>query len=97
MPVPGKRRAQRRRKIRASHHALEKIHLSTCPKCQKPVLPHHVCEFCGYYKGHQWIKKESQALKKLQKKEKKKKAKEQEGASEAEPTKAAEKISQPTT
>lgn len=80
MPVPAKRRARRRRKIRASHHALEKINLSTCEKCKKPVLPHHVCVFCGYYKGKQWMKKEAQVLKKMRKKEKKEKA-----AVEAEP------------
>ena len=51
MGLPGKRLSSRRRKTRASHHALKKTTLAKCPKCSKPVLPHTACAACGYYKG----------------------------------------------
>lgn len=51
MGLPGKRLSSRRRKTRASHHALKKTTLAMCAKCAKPVLPHTACGACGYYKG----------------------------------------------
>lgn len=53
MSVPTQRRTKSSRLRRASHFALKKINLIKCPKCQQPVLPHRVCEFCGTYKGKQ--------------------------------------------
>jgi len=41
--------------------------LAKCKKCGKPVLPHTVCQNCGYYKGTEIIN----VLEKLNKKEKK--------------------------
>ena len=46
--------------------------LAVCPKCGKPILPHHACKSCGYYKGEEVI----DVLKKLTKKERKQKEKE---------------------
>ena len=46
--------------------------MAVCPKCGKPVLPHTVCQNCGYYKSREII----DVLKKLNKKERKKKEKE---------------------
>jgi len=43
-----------------------------CPKCSKPILPHTICQNCGYYKGKEII----DVLKKLTKKERKKREKE---------------------
>ena len=45
---------------------------SACPKCGKAVLPHIVCQNCGYYKGVEVI----DVLKKLNRKERKLKEKE---------------------
>lgn len=25
--------------------------LTVCPQCQKKILPHRVCPYCGYYKN----------------------------------------------
>jgi len=72
MPVPKQRHTSSRRDRRRSHHALKKLTLSLCPHCKEPVLPHMVCQNCGYYKGRQVI----DVLKKLNKKEKKAKEKE---------------------
>lgn len=74
MSVPPKRLPSRRRKTRASHFALKKKVLMPCPKCKKPVLPHMVCQNCGFYKGRDVLKLEA----KLDKKAKKKLQKEEE-------------------
>lgn len=46
--------------------------LVKCKKCGRPVIPHTVCQNCGYYKGVEIIN----VLEKLTKKEKKKREKE---------------------
>jgi len=55
MSVPTQRRTKSSRLRRASHFALKKTNLVKCPKCDKPTLPHKICEFCGTYKGKQVI------------------------------------------
>jgi large subunit ribosomal protein L32 len=72
MAVPKQHKTKSRRNQRRMHIYLKEPVLGACPKCGKPVLPHTVCENCGYYKGRQVI----DVLKKLTKKEKKKKEKE---------------------
>ena len=65
------------------HLYLEEPSLSVCPKCKKPVLPHTVCQNCGYYKGAEVI----DVMKKMTKRERKQKEKEmksQEGKEEKE-------------
>lgn len=52
MAIVQQRRVSKSRKgMRRSHHALEELKLSTCPKCGKPIKPHIVCPNCGFYKG----------------------------------------------
>ncbi len=58
--------------MRRSHHALQALVFSKCSHCRAEVLPHTVCQNCGYYKGRQVI----DVLAKLDKKERKKKEKE---------------------
>ncbi len=72
MAVPKQRKTKSRRNQRRMHIFLKKPGLIKCSKCGKPVLPHTVCGFCGYYKGREVI----DVMKKLTKKEKKKKEKE---------------------
>lgn len=57
---------------RRSHHALGSVAFSKCSHCGTEILPHIICQNCGYYKGRQVI----DVLKKLDKKERKKKEKE---------------------
>lgn len=85
MPVPKKRHTKSHRNKRRMHLFLEAPTLSLCPKCQKEVLPHTVCQNCGYYKGEQVI----DVMKKLTKKEQKQKEKEM--AAKEETGKAAQK------
>jgi large subunit ribosomal protein L32 len=53
---------------RRSHHALASRALSHCANCKKEILPHTICQNCGYYKGRQVIN----VLAKLDKKERRK-------------------------
>lgn len=55
MAVPKKKLSKTRRGNRRSHLALKKTNLTNCPKCNEKVLPHHVCDTCGTYKGDQVI------------------------------------------
>jgi ribosomal protein L32 len=46
------------------HKYIEPVHLSTCPKCKKPVLSHTACLNCGFYKGNEVINVLSELTKK---------------------------------
>jgi large subunit ribosomal protein L32 len=50
-PLPKRRRSQSRQGTHNAHNALKLKSLSVCSHCHKPVLPHHVCPYCGYYNG----------------------------------------------
>lgn len=53
MPVPYRRKSASRARMRRSHDALSPRGSTICPQCGEPVLPHHVCRACGFYKGVQ--------------------------------------------
>jgi len=72
MAVPKHRTTKSRQQKRRLHIFLEKPSLVKCLKCGRPILPHIVCPYCGYYKGREVI----DVLGKLTKKEKKKREKE---------------------
>lgn len=72
MAVPKQRHTKSRRNKRRMHIFLKNSTLTFCPKCGKPVLPHTVCNNCGYYKNREVI----DVLAKLDKKERKKREKE---------------------
>ena len=72
--VQTQRHTKGKRNRRRSHLALKKTFLSTCSKCEREVLPHHICAYCGFYNGREII----DVLAKLDKKEKKKRLKEEE-------------------
>lgn len=56
MGVPKKKTTKTRRNTRRSHLSLKPANLVLCPQCQTPILPHRVCQNCGYYKGKERIK-----------------------------------------
>lgn len=56
MALPTQKRAKSRKRVRQYQYRLIKISLSKCSKCGKPVLPHQVCSFCGFYAGREVIK-----------------------------------------
>ncbi len=78
MPHPTQRHTKSRRNKRRLHLRLSPIMLTSCAKCGRAVLPHHVCQWCGTYRGREAIN----VLAKLDKKERKKKERE---LAEAEP------------
>jgi len=55
MAVPKKRLTRTRRNNRRSHHALKKINLILCPKCNESKLAHTICPNCGTYNNEQII------------------------------------------
>lgn len=67
MGVPTQKRTKASKKRRASHFALKVRQINRCPKCQKPIRPHHACASCGYYKGREVIKIKSKQDKKKKK------------------------------
>ena len=74
--VQVKRHTKGKRNRRRSHLALTKTFLTTCSKCDKAVLPHHICAYCGFYNGKEVI----DVMAKLTKKEKKRRKKEEAAA-----------------
>lgn len=72
MVVPKQRHTKSRRNKRRMNIFLTPAELTGCPKCGKPIMPHTVCNNCGFYKGVEVI----DVLSKLSKKERKKKEKE---------------------
>jgi large subunit ribosomal protein L32 len=51
MAVPKRRQSKSRRDKRRTHYKAEMPSWTTCPNCNEPARPHHVCEKCGYYKN----------------------------------------------
>jgi len=52
MAHPKRQHSRQRQRKRRTHYKAEVPNLSSCPQCQKPILSHRVCPFCGYYKGN---------------------------------------------
>jgi len=51
MGLPGHHRTSSDKRRRSAHFGLTLQQLGSCPKCNKPVRPHHACAFCGTYRG----------------------------------------------
>mgnify|MGYP001592661515 CR=1 FL=1 len=71
MVVRMKHTKGKRNRVR-SHHALKPLKYASCSHCGKEILPHIICQNCGWYAGRQVV----DVLAKLDKKERKKKEKE---------------------
>ena len=55
MALPKRKHSKSRRDKSRTHWKLALPSLTKCPQCAQPVLPHHVCSQCGYYRGRQVI------------------------------------------
>ncbi len=53
MANPKRRHSRSRRDKRRAHWKLSFPQIGKCPQCGEPLLPHHVCSNCGFYKGRQ--------------------------------------------
>lgn len=49
--LPKRKISHARKNKRRAHHALEAVELTVCPNCKRKMQMHHVCAFCGQYKG----------------------------------------------
>jgi large subunit ribosomal protein L32 len=87
MGVPNKRTTKSARNQRRMHIFLKQPVLALCSKCGSPVLPHTMCQNCGYYKGREVVN----VLEQLEKKERKKREKEMKLKEKEEKGKAKEK------
>jgi len=56
MALPKRRHSKARRDKRRSHHALPLPGYTYCTHCDAPIMPHSVCNICGYYKDKKIIK-----------------------------------------
>lgn len=51
MPVPKRKVSKSRRDMRSANKGITPQAVSACTNCNDPILPHRVCEGCGFYKG----------------------------------------------
>ncbi|MDZ7798891.1 MAG: 50S ribosomal protein L32 [Patescibacteria group bacterium] len=70
MSVPKKRKSKSSVRKKRSHQALKSKQLIVCSHCNKKIMPHQICPYCGYYKGKEVI---NIKLKKERKEKRKKK------------------------
>ncbi|HLF17584.1 MAG TPA: 50S ribosomal protein L32 [Candidatus Omnitrophota bacterium] len=76
MPNPKRQHSKRRSRLRRTHWKLRVASFSPCSHCGKPVIPHRVCPFCGFYKGKLIVEiKQKQEEKEAEPQEAKKEAK----------------------
>lgn len=53
MPVPKRKHSTQRRRTRwANKHIIPAI-FTKCSHCEATLMPHTVCQECGYFKGRQ--------------------------------------------
>ncbi len=55
MGVPKHRTSSAKRDKHRTHKKLSAPSFSLCPQCHEPLMPHHICGHCGYYKGKEII------------------------------------------
>lgn len=55
MPNPKRQHSVQRQRKRRTHWKATIPSLGKCPSCQKPIISHRVCPFCGSYKGEQVV------------------------------------------
>jgi len=87
MPVPKRKLSRARIRSRAANKGIKPKAFASCKNCLTAILPHKVCEICGFYKGVKILEtKMDRALKRGQAKQAKHETKakvQDEGPSEA--------------
>ncbi|MCS7207076.1 MAG: 50S ribosomal protein L32 [Dehalococcoidia bacterium] len=59
-PLPKKQLSKSKQRKRAAHYRFRAMAVVPCPQCRRPRLAHHVCPFCGTYKGRKVLQGEHQ-------------------------------------
>lgn len=72
MALPKKQMSRARRHKRRSQLKIKTGLLQTCSQCRKKIKPHHICPYCGYYKGRVVFDLAAKKAKKEKKKKEKK-------------------------
>jgi large subunit ribosomal protein L32 len=57
MAVPRNRVSNARKNSRRAHHAKKPKTPSSCKNCSSMILPHTICQACGYYGDRLVLKK----------------------------------------
>ena len=73
MALPKRRHSIGRGRRRRTHWKINLSQAITCPKCKQSILPHHLCPFCGYYKGKEILKIETAEERRIRKEKKREK------------------------
>lgn len=55
MPVPKRKRSRARRDSRFANKGIKVKAITLCKQCAAPLVPHVVCQGCGFYKGKKVI------------------------------------------
>ncbi|HJN91682.1 MAG TPA: 50S ribosomal protein L32 [Dehalococcoidia bacterium] len=50
-PLPKRKYAKTRQRLRRQHLRPSRAQVSTCPECNSPHQAHHICHECGSYRG----------------------------------------------
>lgn len=57
-PLPKRKYAKTRQRLRRQHLRQRRATLSTCPTCQSMMVAHQVCYTCGRYRNRQVLETE---------------------------------------
>jgi large subunit ribosomal protein L32 len=55
MPVPKRKRSRARRDKRFANKGIKVKATTSCQQCAAPLVPHVLCQGCGFYKGRKII------------------------------------------
>jgi large subunit ribosomal protein L32 len=61
-PLPKRRRSKASKGSHNAHRQVTLPNLTECPHCHRPMLSHHVCPACGYYRGRDILEAETPAI-----------------------------------
>ncbi|VAX37950.1 hypothetical protein MNBD_UNCLBAC01-424 [hydrothermal vent metagenome] len=53
MAHPKRQHSRQRQRKRRTHYKATIANFASCSQCEKPILSHRICPFCGYYKDQQ--------------------------------------------
>ncbi|MDP3982361.1 MAG: 50S ribosomal protein L32 [bacterium] len=76
MAVPKQHRSKSRQGQSRMHKNITEPSLVSCAKCNKPILSHRACPFCGTYRGKEIVNVLADSNKKEQKQKDRKVARE---------------------
>ncbi len=62
MPVPKRKWSRQRTRTRQANKGIKPKSITGCQTCQAPLIPHQVCQDCGYYKGIKVVRTKTDRL-----------------------------------